>query len=165
MAELKFDLQSKFGSEYGPEEEQAILEVLRAGAPTSGEACIAFERAYADFCGTAYARVTSNGTASLFLSMLALGVGPGDRVLTTPLTWIATAAAAVTLGAEVDFVDIDPRTYNLDPEALAKKLDPPPKAVAPVHLYGQCCDMDALLGLARAHGFAIVEDEIGRAHV
>ena len=158
MASLKYDLQSKFGSQYGEEEEAAILAVLRAGAPTSGDACVAFERAYAEASGVAYARATSNGTASLFLSMLALGVGPGDRVLTTPLTWIATAASAAVLGAEVDFVDVDPKTYNMDPAALEKKLDKPVKVVAPVHLYGQCCDMDAILGLAQKHGFAVIED-------
>src|SRR3954468_11980501 len=108
---IKFDLQIKYGSEYGPEEEQALLAVLRQGAPTSGEACIQFERDFAAYCGCAYARAVSNGTAALFLSLVALGVKPGDRVITTPLTWIATAAAAVTLGAEVDFVDIDPETY------------------------------------------------------
>lgn len=156
--EIKHDLQIKFGSSYGVEEERAVLEVLRQGAPTSGDACVAFERAFAKYCGTEYARVTSNGTASLFLSLLALGVGPGDRVITTPMTWIATAAAAITLGAEVDFVDVDPITYNLDIAQLEARLTPNTKAVIPVHLYGQCCDMDALLALSAKHGFHIVED-------
>lgn len=155
---IKFDLQIRFGNEYGPEEERAVLEVLRQGAPTSGDACIRFENDFAAYCGTKYARATSNGTASLFVSLIALGIGPGDRVLTTPLTWIATAAAAATLGAEVDFVDIDPVTYNLDPNKLEEKLTPNTKAILPVHLYGQCCDMDALGALARKHGFVIVED-------
>jgi len=156
--EIKHDLQIQFGSEYGPEEERAVLDVLHRNAPTSGAACIQFERDFAAYCGTRYARATSNGTASLFVSLVALGVGPGDRVLTTPLTWIATAAAAATLGAEVDFVDVDPITYNLDPRKLAAKLTPNTKAVIPVHLYGQCCDMDEIMALARTHGFAVVED-------
>src|SRR5947207_15674591 len=118
---IRHDLEIKFGSVYGPEEERAMLDVLRRGAPTSGEACIQFEKDFAAYCGTQYARAVSNGTAALFLSMVALEIKPGDRVLTTPLTWIATAAAAATLGAEVDFVDVDPKTYNLDPDQLEKK--------------------------------------------
>jgi perosamine synthetase len=156
--QLKFDLQIKFGSEYGPEEEKAILDVLRQGAPTSGDLCIQFEKDFAAYCGTQYARACSNGTAALFLSMVALDIKPGDRVLTTPLTWIATAAAPVTLGAEVEFVDVDPETYNMDPGKLAAKITPNTKAVIPVHLYGQCCDMDPILALGRQHGFAVVED-------
>ncbi len=156
--EIKYDLQIQFGNEYGPEDEQAAMEVLRKDAPTAGAACIRFEEEFAAYCGSKYARATSNGTASLFLSMIALGVGPGDRVLTTPVTWIATAAAAATLGAEVDFVDIDLHTYNLDPNALKDKITPNTKAVVPVHLYGQCCDMDPIMELAEKHGFAVVED-------
>ena len=155
---IKFDLQIKYGSEYGAEEERVILEVLRQGAPTSGEACIQFEKDFAAYCGTIHARAVSNGTAALFLSLVALGVKPGDRVLTTPVTWIATAAAAVTLGAEVDFVDIDPETCNLDPAQLEAKITPNTKAIIPVHLYGQCCDMDSILAIAARHGVAVVED-------
>ncbi len=155
---IKFDLQIKYGSEYGPEEERAILEVLRQGAPTSGEACIQFERDFAAYCGTAHARAVSNGTAALFLSLVALGIKRGDRVLTSPMTWIATAAAAVTLGADVDFVDIDPDTCNLDPRQLESKITSNTKAILPVHLYGQCCDMDSILTIAKRHGVAVVED-------
>jgi perosamine synthetase len=155
---IQHGLEIKFGSEYGAEEERAILDVLHKNAPTSGDACIQFEADFAAYCGSEYARATSNGTASLFVSLVALGVGPGDRVLTTPLTWIATAAAATTLGAEVDFVDIDPVTYNIDASKIEAKLTPNTKAVLPVHLYGQCCDMDAIMALAAKHGFAVVED-------
>jgi dTDP-4-amino-4,6-dideoxygalactose transaminase len=158
MSKIKFDLEIKFGSEYGCEEEEAILDVLRHNAPTSGDACIQFENDFAAYCGTAHARVVTNGTAALFLSLIGAGLRPGDRVLTTPMTWIATPAAAVTLGAQVDFVDIDPDTYNMDPEQLEAKLTPDVKAVLPVHLYGQCCDMGAIMGLAREHGFAVIED-------
>lgn len=155
---IKFDLQIKYGSEYGPDEERAVLEVLRQGAPTSGEACIQFEKEFATYCGTAHARAVSNGTAALFLSLVGLGIKPGDRILTTPMTWIATAAAGVTLGAEVDFVDIDPETCNLDARQLEAKITPNTKAILPVHLYGQCCDMDAILAIAERHGVAVVED-------
>ncbi len=155
---IKFDLQIKYGSEYGEEEEKAVLQVLRQGAPTSGEACIEFEREFAAYCGVAHARAVSNGTAALFLSLVALNVKPGDRVLTTPLTWIATAAAGATLGAEVDFVDVDPETFNLNPSELESKITPNTKAILPVHLYGQCCEMDAILAIAQRHGVAVVED-------
>ena len=152
------DLLIKFGSEYSREEEQAILEVLRKQAPTSGDYCLQFEKDFAAFVGTDYARVVSNGTAALFLSMVALNIGPGDHVITTPLTWIATAAAPVTLGADIDFVDIDPLTYNMDPSLLEEKIKPNTKAVIPVHLYGQICDMETLGTLSEKYGFAIVED-------
>jgi perosamine synthetase len=155
---IKHDLEIKFGTQYGAEEEQAVLAVLRKGAPTSGDACIQFEKDFAAYTGAKHARCVSNGTAALFLSLIGVGIKPGDRVLTTPLTWIATAAAAVTLGAEVDFVDVDPETYNLDPNQLKARLTPNTKAVLPVHLYGQCCDMDALLELRERHGFALIED-------
>ena len=155
---IKHDLQIKFGTIYGPEEERAVLDVLRRGAPTSGEACLRFEEDFRRYVGTRYARACSSGTAALFLSLIGVGVKPGDRVLTTPMTWIATAAAPATLGAEVDFVDIDPETCNLDPAKLEAKLTPNTKAVIPVHLYGQCCDMDPILDLANKHGFAVIED-------
>ncbi|NOY58232.1 MAG: aminotransferase class V-fold PLP-dependent enzyme, partial [Calditrichaeota bacterium] len=155
---IKYDLQIKFGNEYGKEEEKAVLDVLSQNAPTSGDYCIRFEQDFAEYCGTKYARVVSNGTAALFLSMVGLGIGPGDRVLTTPLTWIATAAAPATLGAEVDFVDIDPVTYNIDPQKLEEKLTADTRAVIPVHLYGQICDMDQIMGLSKQNGFAVVED-------
>lgn len=156
--QIKFDLQIKYGSEYGPEEERAVLAVLRQGAPTSGAACLQFEQEFAAYCGVAHARAVSNGTAALFLSLVALGVKAGDRVLTSPMTWIATAAAGATLGAEVDFVDIDPETCNLDPRQLEAKITPNTKAILPVHLYGQCADLDAILAVANRHGVAVVED-------
>jgi len=156
--EIKYDLQIKFGTEYGQDEEQAALKVLRQGAPTSGNACIQFEKDFAEYSGVRHARVVSNGTAALFLSMVALDIKDGDRVLTTPLTWIATAAAPATLGAEVDFVDIDPITYNLDPNKLEEKLTPNTRVVIPVHLYGQCCDMNPIMELAERYGFAVIED-------
>ena len=156
--EIKHELYIQFGNEYGPEEEQAILEVLRKNAPTSGSACVKFEKEFAEYCGTKYARCVSNGTAALFLSMIGIGLKPGDRIITTPMTWIATAAAAATLGAEIDFVDVDPETFNLDPARIEEKITPKTRAIVPVHLYGQCCDMDAILGIADRHGIAVVED-------
>ncbi len=156
--ELKYDLQIKYGSEYGEDEKAAMLRVLADGAPTSGDACIAFENAFAEYCGVAHARCVSNGTAALFLSMLGVGIKPGTRVITTPVTWIATAASAATLGAEIDFVDIDPETYNLDVAQIREMITPETKAIAPVHMYGQCCDMDPILAVAEEYGLAVIED-------
>ena len=155
---IRYELESKFGSEYGPEEEAAILAVVRKGAPTSGEECLRFEGEFAAYCGTRHARAVSNGTAALFLSLIGVGLKPGERVVTTPLTWIATAAVGATLGAEVDFVDIDPRTYNLDAGQLAGHLTENTRAIIPVHLYGQCCDMDEILELSHRRGIAVIED-------
>ena len=99
MSKIKFDLEIKFGSQYGKEEEEAVLKVLRNNAPTSGDECIAFEKMYAEYTGAKHARVVNNGTSALFLSMIGIGLKPGDRVLTTPVTWIATAAAPASLAA------------------------------------------------------------------
>ncbi|MHA4809121.1 DegT/DnrJ/EryC1/StrS family aminotransferase [Flavitalea flava] len=158
MSSIKFDLEIKFGTQYGKEEEEAVLRVLRNNAPTSGDECIRFEKEYADYSGSTYARVVSNGSTALYLSMIGIGLKPGDRVLTTPITWIATAAAPVTLGAKVDFVDIDPETYNIDHRLIEEKLTPNTKAVIPVHLYGQPCEMDEIMALSRKHDFHVVED-------
>lgn len=158
MAEIRFELESKFGSTYGTEEEAALIQVLRNYAPTSGNACIQFEKEFASYCGTQFARACSNGTAALFLSLVGLGVKHGDRVLTTPLTWIATAAAGATLGADVDFVDVDLETCNMDVTQIESRLTDNTRAVLPVHLYGQCCEMDTMLALSQKHGFAVVED-------
>ncbi len=158
MPAIRYELESKFGSTYGEEEERALIEVLRKQAPTSGNACAQFEKEFAAYCGTQFARVCSNGTAALFLSLVGLDVKQGDRVLTTPLTWIATAAAGVTLGAEVDFVDVDPATCNIDAAQIEARLTGNTKAVVPVHLYGQCCEMDRILELSKKHGVAVVED-------
>jgi dTDP-4-amino-4,6-dideoxygalactose transaminase len=158
MAAIRYELESKFGSTYGDDEERVIVDVLRKYAPTSGSASAQFEKEFAEYCGTKYARACSNGTASLFLSLLGAGVGKGDRVITTPLTWIATAAAGVTLGAEVDFVDVEWESGNIDVTQIEAKITGQTRAILPVHLYGQCADMDTILALGAKHGIAVVED-------
>ncbi|MFT3700840.1 MAG: DegT/DnrJ/EryC1/StrS family aminotransferase [Agriterribacter sp.] len=158
MSKIKFDLEIKFGTVYGKEEEEAVLKVLRNNAPTSGDECILFEKMYAEYMGTKYARVVSNGTTALFLSLIGTGLRAGDHVITTPVTWIATAAAPVTLGATVDFVDIDPVTYNLDPNQLEDKITDKTKAVLPVHLYGQPCDMDEIMQVTNKYNIPVIED-------
>ena len=158
MSKIKFNLEIKFGTQYGKEEEEAVLKVLRNNAPTSGDECIKFEKNYAEYSGVKHARVVSNGSSALFLAMMGVGIKPGDRVLTTPVTWIATAAAPVTLGAEVDFVDIDLETYNIDVNQIEAHVAANTKAIIPVHLYGQPCDMDEIMVLSKKHNLAVVED-------
>ncbi len=158
MSKIKFDLEIKFGTQYGKEEEEAVLRVLRNNAPTSGDECIRFEKSYAEYAGVRHARVVSNGSSALFLAMIGIGIKPGDRVLTTPVTWIATAAAPVTLGAEIDFVDIDLETYNIDVNQIEAHITPNTKAIIPVHLYGQPCEMDEIIAISQKNHIAVVED-------
>ncbi|HVM87964.1 MAG TPA: DegT/DnrJ/EryC1/StrS family aminotransferase [Puia sp.] len=158
MATIKYDLEIKFGTQYGKEEEDAILRVIRNNAPTSGDECIRFEKDYAEYSKVKHARLVSNGSSALFLAMIGIGIKPGDRVLTTPITWIATAAAPVTLGAEVDFVDIDLETYNIDPNQIASHITSNTKAIIPVHLYGQPCEMDEIMSIANKNHLFVVED-------
>ena len=152
------ELEFGHGSLYGKEEEEALLEVLRAGAPSCGPRVKQFEEDFAGYCGTTYGLAVTSGTTGLQLAMIAAGVGPGDEVITTSLSWISTANAAVALGAKVVFADVDRCTLNLDPASVAAKITPRTKVILPVHLYGQCCDMDALNALARPRGILVVED-------
>ncbi len=158
MSKIKFDLEIKFGTQYGKEEEEAVLKVLRNNAPTSGDECIKFEKNYAEYSGVKHARVVSNGSSALFLAMMGVGIKPGNRVLTTPVTWIATAAAPVTLGAEVDFVDIDLETYNIDVNQIEAHVTSNTKAIIPVHLYGQPCEMDEIMAISKKYNLSVVED-------
>jgi perosamine synthetase len=153
-----YELEFNHGSSYGREERAAILEVLDANAPSCGSKVKQFEAAFAEHCGTTYGLAVTSGTTGLQLAMIAAGVGPNDEVITTPLTWISTANAAAALGAKVVFADIDPCTLNIDPARVAEKITDRTKVILPVHLYGQCCDMDALNELAQPRGIVVVED-------
>ena len=153
-----FELEYAHGSAYGEEEKEAILEVLAAGAPSCGRKVREFEEAFAAYCGCPHALAVSSGTAALELALIAARVGPGDEVITTPLSWISTANAAALRGATVVFADVDPRTFNLDPRSVAEKISHRTRVILPVHLYGQCCDMDALREIARPRGILLVED-------
>lgn len=153
-----YELEYKHGSEYGEEEAQAVLDALKDFAPSCGARVKAFEEAFAAFCGCKYALAVTSGTAGLQLAVLAAGIGPGDEVITTPLTWVSTANAIAAAGAKVVFADVDPGTLNLDPAAVADKLTPRTKAILPVHLYGQPCDMDALRAIARPRGILLIGD-------
>jgi UDP-4-amino-4,6-dideoxy-N-acetyl-beta-L-altrosamine transaminase len=142
----------------------AVVEVLQSDFLTQGPMVPKFERAVADYCGAAHAVAVNSATSALHIACLALGVGPGDWLWTTPVTFVASANCALYCGAQVDFVDIDPVTYNLCPEALERKLEQAerdgklPKVVIPVHLCGQPCDMQAIATMARRYGFRIIED-------
>jgi UDP-4-amino-4,6-dideoxy-N-acetyl-beta-L-altrosamine transaminase len=141
---------------------QAVVEVLQTDWLTQGPAQERLESVVAKYCGVTYAVAVSSGTAALHLAYLALGLGPHQRVWTSPNTFVATANAALYCGAGVDFVDIDPRTYNLSPAAFARKLeenpDERPAVVIPVHFAGQSCATEEISCLARAHRIAVVED-------
>ncbi len=152
------ELEFNHGAIYGAEEAAALLAVLEASAPSCGPQVKAFEEAFAAYCGTKYALAVTSATTGLELAMIACDVGPGDEVITTPLSWISTANAIAARGATVVFADVDPRTLNIDPSEVARKITSRTKAILPVHLYGQCCDMDRLAELARPRGIRIVED-------
>jgi dTDP-4-amino-4,6-dideoxygalactose transaminase len=152
------ELEFGHGSCYGKEEQDALLEVLRASAPSCGPWVKRFEEGFAEYCGTDYGLAVTSGTTGLQLAMIAAGVGPGDEVITTPVSWIATANAAAVLGAKVVFADVDACTLNLDPASVEEKITPRTKVILPVHLYGQCSDMDALNELALPRQIRVVED-------
>lgn len=142
----------------------AVVEVLRSDFLTQGPKVPAFERAVAGHCGAKHAVAVNSATSALHIACLALGVGPGDMVWTSPITFVASANCALYCGAQVDFVDIDPQTYNLSVECLqikleqAEKLGALPKVVIPVHLSGQSCDMEGIHALSLRYGFKIIED-------
>jgi len=142
----------------------AVVEVLNSDYLTQGEVVPAFERALAEFCGAAHAVAVSNATSALHLAVAALGLGPGDLLWTSPISFVASANCGRYCGAEVEFVDIDPRTYTIDPQALGARLEAAerigrlPKVVVIVDFAGQPCALDQIGALRRRYGFAIVED-------
>lgn len=142
----------------------AVAAVLRSDFLTQGPEVPQFEQALARRTGTRHVLAVNSATSALHIACLALGVGPGDWVWTSPVTFVASSNCALYCGARVDFVDIDPRTYNLCPDALERKLAQAeragtlPKVVVPVHLCGQSCDMRRIRDLSRRYGFKVVED-------
>lgn len=136
----------------------AVNEVVSRVELVLGPAVERFERRFAEYCGAPHCVGLSNGTIALQIALLAAGIGPGDEVITTPHTWISTAAAISHVGATPVFADIDPVRYTLDPAAAAAKITPRTKAVLPVHLYGQMADVAALRQLADQHELLLLED-------
>jgi len=136
----------------------ALEKVLDSTAFAGGPFVARFEEHFASYCRTRFAVGVGSGTEALWLALLGLGIGPGDEVITTPNTFIATAEAITFCGARPVFVDIDERTYNMDPDLLAQAVTGRTKAVIPVHLYGQPADMDRIMEVARAHELYVIED-------
>ena len=142
----------------GEEEKQAVLEVLDSGMLAQGQKVKAFEEAFADMCDVQYAIATSSGTTALHVAMLARGIGPGDEVITTPFTFIASANSILYVGARPVFVDINPATFNIDPAQIEAAITPRTKAIMPVHLFGLPADMDRIIEIAERHGLVVIED-------
>ena len=142
----------------------AVVKVLKSDFLTQGPTVPLFEEAIAGYCGAAYGVAVNSATSALHLACLALGLGPGDWLWTSPITFVASANCGLYCGAQVDFVDIDPKTYNMCPKALESKLEEAetlgrlPKVIVPVHLCGQPCDMVAIHELSQRFGFQLIED-------
>ncbi len=146
------------------EDIDAVVEVLRSDFLTQGPVVPEFEKVVSNYCGARHAAAVNSATSALHIACLALEVGPGDLVWTSPITFVASANCALYCGADVDFVDIDPDTYNMSAVRLAEKLEQAkrdgrlPKVVIPVHLSGQSCDMESIHALSLQYGFRIIED-------
>ena len=151
------DLKAQYAA-IQPDVDAAIARVLGHTGFIGGREVAAFEGAFAAFQGTRRAVGLASGTAALALALQALGVGPGDEVITTPHTFFATVEPVISLGATPVFVDIDPATYNLDPALIEAAITPATRVILPVHLYGQLAPMEAILRLAHRHGLAVIED-------
>jgi dTDP-4-amino-4,6-dideoxygalactose transaminase len=136
----------------------AIRAVIDAGAFAGGPFVTKFEEEFAAYCGAKHAVGVGSGTDALWLALLALGAKPGDEVITVPSTFMATAEAITYCGATPVFVDIDERTYTMDPGLLEAAISPRTRAIIPVHLFGQASDMDPILAIAHRHGLPVVED-------
>jgi dTDP-4-amino-4,6-dideoxygalactose transaminase len=142
----------------GEEEQQAVSDVVASGMLAQGPRTAALEERFAAVCDTAYAVATSSGTTALHVALLAHGIGPGDEVITTPFTFIASVNSILFTGARPVLVDIEPDTFNLDPEHVAAAITEHTRAIMPVHLFGYPCNMHAILELARKHDLAVIED-------
>lgn len=137
---------------------QAVVDVLQSDFLTTGPKIAEFEQTVADYVGAKYAVAISNGTSALHAACFAAGIGPGDEVITTPLTFAASANSVLYCGGTPVFADVDPKTYNIDPEDIRRKITDRTKAIIAVHLAGQPCDMDAIHSIAREHGLIVIED-------
>ncbi|HXM57663.1 MAG TPA: DegT/DnrJ/EryC1/StrS family aminotransferase [Candidatus Dormibacteraeota bacterium] len=142
----------------GDAEKAAVLSVLDSGMLVQGPQVAALEAEFAAALGVRHAIATSSGTTALHLALLANDIGPGDEVVTSPFSFVATANAILQVGARPVFADVDGRTFNLDPDRVAEKITARTRAIIPVHLYGQPCDMDGIVAIASEHGLAVIED-------
>jgi len=151
------DLKAQYHS-IKPEIDSAVLALLDSTQFVLGQEVAAFETLFADYCSTEHAMGTSSGTSALHLALLAAGVGPGDEVITTPHTFIASVSAVDYCGATPVFVDIDPESFTIDPALVEVAITDRTKAILPVHLYGQMADMDPLMEIADRHSITLIED-------
>jgi len=142
----------------GPPEADAVRAVAASGWITQGSKVRELEAAFARLCGTEHAVATTTGTAALHVALAALGVGPGDEVITTPLSCIASANPILFTGARPVFGDVDPETYNLEAAGIEKRITSRTRALLPVHLFGHPLDLDPILELGRARGLPVIED-------
>jgi dTDP-4-amino-4,6-dideoxygalactose transaminase len=138
--------------------DEAVSEVIRQAKFILGPAVERFEGAFADYIGRRFCIGLNSGTSALHMALQALDIGPGDEVITTPHTWISTSWAISYVGARPVFVDIDPISYNLDPKLVEQSITSRTRAILPVHLYGQACDLAALGRIAQKHGLRLIED-------
>jgi len=151
------DLKAQYKS-IKPEIDAAIARVLDSCQFILGGEVAGFEQEFAAYCGAAECIALNTGTSALHLALLAAGVGPGDEVITVPFTFIASVAAVTYTGARPVLVDIEPRSFNMDPAAIEAAITPRTKAILPVHLYGQPADLDPIMEIARRHGLVVIED-------
>jgi dTDP-4-amino-4,6-dideoxygalactose transaminase len=151
------DLKKQYDAIRG-EIEPAVLKTLESTQFVLGREVEAFEKEFASFCGAAHAVALNSGTSALHLALLAADIGPGDEVITTPATFVATVAAIVYTGATPVFVDIDPASYTINPALIEEKISKKTRAILPVHLYGQTADMDLIKAIAANHGLLVIED-------
>lgn len=142
----------------GEEEKRLVMEVLDSGMLAQGPKVAQLEKEFAEMCGTRHAIATTSGTTALHAALLAHNIRPGDEVITTPFTFIATANSILFCGAKPVLVDIDLDTFNIDPNLIEAAITPKTKAILPVHLYGYVCDMDAIMDIAKRHNLAVIED-------
>ena len=141
-----------------PEINAAVARVLESAQFVLGEEVAAFEREFAEYCQVKHAIALNSGTSALHLALLASGIGPGDEVISTPFTFVATVAAVGYTGARTVFVDIEPRSFTIDASQVEQAITPRTKAIMPVHLYGQAADLDPIVAIARKHGLVVIED-------
>ncbi|MCR6502420.1 DegT/DnrJ/EryC1/StrS family aminotransferase [Shinella sp. CPCC 101442] len=151
------DLKAQYAS-LKPEIDAAVLKVLASAQYVLGDEVEQFEREFAEYCGVRHAIAVNSGTSALHLTLLSLGCGPGDEVVTVPFTFVATVSAICYTGARPVFVDVEQSTLTMDPERLEAAITPRTKAIVPVHIYGQMANMDAIQAVAARHGLPVVED-------